>query len=96
MQGRISFGVPALAVAAFCLIHLSVPAQAQSCGDLQNQINWIYKNNGYCFQTEPARRQYGNEGCIYTEQYRVPMSSAERAELDRLTRLRAQLGCGRY
>ncbi|HZV20740.1 MAG TPA: hypothetical protein VE986_04260, partial [Hyphomicrobiales bacterium] len=65
-----------------------------SCLEIQDRINLIYKRNGYCFQLpEWAERYGGNAGCIFNDQSRVPLSLADRQCLDWLVRLRAKLGC---
>ena len=99
MQRRTSSGLRATAAAIAALLFITASAQAQSLGgytclDVQDAINIIYKRNGYCFQTEWARRRYGNAGCAYDDQSAVPIRSAEdREALDVLVRARSVMGC---
>ncbi|ADP71876.1 hypothetical protein Rvan_2664 [Rhodomicrobium vannielii ATCC 17100] len=66
---------------------------SQSCGDLWYRRNAIYAANGYCFKTERALRVFGNNGCRFYVEADVPMSRAERAEIDIIRSVEARKGC---
>jgi hypothetical protein len=68
-------------------------AQAQSCQELWVARNSIYKEYGYCFKTARAIRHFGNAGCQYDNERDLPMSRADRAEVDRIVRRERALGC---
>ncbi|MDP1732551.1 MAG: YARHG domain-containing protein [Devosia sp.] len=64
-----------------------------SCQILWDIRNTIYKENGYCFQTERAIDYFGNEGCWITKQGRVRMSTIERQNVDTIVAVERQKGC---
>ncbi|MDH7795270.1 MULTISPECIES: YARHG domain-containing protein [unclassified Beijerinckia] len=52
-----------LALAVATVILPAATAQAQSCGQLWYQRNAVYAEAGYCFQTQRARAEFG-ENCF--------------------------------
>lgn len=85
--------------AAFAVIATTtLPAAAQnyraySCQDLWVARNQIYKDAGYCFKTSRAIRFFGNAGCQFDSESRVPLSRGDRAEIDRIKRIEDGKGC---
>ena len=55
---------------------------SMSCGDLWYRRNEIFARNGYCFKTDRAIRVFGNQGCRFYVESDVPMSRAEREEVE--------------
>ena len=79
-----------------CFNGVATPAAAQdegSCGDLWYQRNAIYARNGYCFKTDRAIRVFGNQGCRFDNEADVPMSRAEREEVERIRAAERRKGC---
>jgi hypothetical protein len=74
---------------------LSMPAQAQSCGDLWYSRNEIYKAQGYCFKTARAIRAFGNAGCQYDNLEDVPLSRAQQRVIADIVRDERAIGCPR-
>lgn len=75
-----------------------LPASAQnyerlSCHELWYARNEIYKDQGYCFKTARAIREFGNAGCQYDSESRVPLTRAERQRVERISRIESELGC---
>lgn len=66
---------------------------SMSCGDLWYARNAIYARNGYCFKTERARRVFGNEGCRFDSEADVPMSRAEREDIEAIRAVERRKGC---
>jgi hypothetical protein len=64
-----------------------------SCGDLWYQRNAIFARNGYCFKTDRALRVFGNENCRYWAEGDVPMSRAERQEVEYIREVERRKGC---
>jgi len=78
---------------------LSAPAAfaqdywSQSCGDLWYRRNAIYAANGYCFKTDRALRVFGNANCRFYVEADVPLSRAEREEIEIIRSVEARKGC---
>ncbi|HRK18404.1 MAG TPA: YARHG domain-containing protein [Hyphomicrobiaceae bacterium] len=72
------------------------PAQVgkRSCEDLWVLRNSIYKDAGYCFQTEKARQWFGNQGCRFASAAAVPLSDIQRHNVSVLQRLERRQRCG--
>jgi len=66
---------------------------SMSCGDLWYARNAIYARNGYCFKTERAIRAFGNENCRFYSEADVPMSRAERHEVEIIKSVEIRKGC---
>lgn len=49
-----------------------------SCETLWTLRNSIYKDAGYCFQTDRARDAFGNKGCKFTASEDVPLNDYQR------------------
>lgn len=64
-----------------------------SCGDLWYQRNAIFARNGYCFKTDRALRVFGNDNCRYEVEADVPMSRAERQEIEVIREVERRKGC---
>ena len=71
----------------------SAPAYAQSCGDLWYERNAIYKDAGYCFNTQRGIRAFGNAGCQYDNVNDVPLSANNRARVAEIVRMERGYGC---
>lgn len=65
----------------------------RSCEDLWVLRNSIYKDAGYCFQTEKARQWFGNQGCRFASMAEVPLSGVQRHNISVLQRLERRQGC---
>jgi hypothetical protein len=83
----------ALTVMAGTLVLAAVPAQAQSCHELWTERNSYYKARGYCFKTDRAINYFGNAGCRYNDEGRVPLSPDERRRIADIRRLEQAKGC---
>ncbi len=66
---------------------------SMSCGDLWNRRNEIFARNGYCFKTDRAIRVFGNQGCRFYVEGDVPMSRAEREEVEFIRAIERRRGC---
>jgi hypothetical protein len=66
---------------------------SMSCGDLWYRRNAIFARNGYCFKTDRAIRVFGNEGCRFYVEGDVPMSRAEREEVEIIRAIERRKGC---
>ena len=66
---------------------------SMSCGDLWYRRNEIFARNGYCFKTDRAIRVFGNQGCRFYVESDVPMSRAEREEVEILRALERRKDC---
>ena len=68
-------------------------ASAQSCQELWVERNSYYKEAGYCFKTPQAISYFGNGGCIYDNEARVPLPREVRARIAEITWLERRIGC---
>ena len=66
---------------------------SMSCGDLWYRRNAIFARNGYCFKTDRAIRVFGNQGCRFYVEGDVPMSRAEREEVEVIRVIERRKGC---
>ena len=66
---------------------------SMSCGDLWYRRNEIFARNGYCFKTDRALRVFGNRGCRFYVEGDVPMSRAEREEVEIIRAIERRKGC---
>jgi hypothetical protein len=64
-----------------------------SCQALWEVRNWIYKENGYCFQTAKAIEVFGNAGCEFDDAADVPLNPAERHNVKAIKKVEKQKGC---
>lgn len=53
----------------------------------------VYKQNGYCFKTEAAKKDYGSEGCRYDNEADVPLNGFERHNIALIKRVEQEQGC---
>jgi hypothetical protein len=90
-------GIRRCAIAAFTVamtgVGLMLFANAQSCQDLSVERNSYYKEAGYCFKTRRAISYFGNEGCMYDNEARVPLPREARARIAEITWLERRNGC---
>jgi hypothetical protein len=63
------------------------------CYELWYQRNAIYKAKGYCFRTSRAISEFGNAGCIYDNEWDVPLSRSDRQRVARIQAQERRLGC---
>lgn len=82
-----------LILAAIIGVGAVAPASAQSCGDLWYERNAIYKEAGYCFNTQRGIRAFGNSGCQYDNVNDVPLSANSRARIADIVRMERMYGC---
>ena len=66
---------------------------SMSCGDLWYRRNEIFARNGYCFKTDRAIRIFGNQGCRFYVEADVPISRAEREEVEIIRAIERRKGC---
>ncbi len=72
---------------------MSFASAQQSCQDLWVERNTYYKNAGYCFKTDRAISYFGNQGCMYYDEARVPLPRGIRARIAEITWLERRNGC---
>ena len=73
----------------------ALPAYAQSCGDLWYERNAIYKDAGYCFNTQRGIRAFGNAGCQYDNVEDLPLSANDHRAIADILRQERALRCPR-
>ena len=66
---------------------------AQDCQALWVERNSYYKQAGYCFKTARAIAYFGNAGCLYDNENRVPLSAQVRARIDQIVRIERAYRC---
>jgi hypothetical protein len=89
--------------AAGCLAAAVIAAPAAAgdgpefwnCGELWQQRNQVYKDQGYCFRTARAIRTFGNSGCRYDDIDDVPLSANQRRDVAEIQRYERMRGCPR-
>jgi len=94
MPGRMT----RVALAAALVASTAASAVAQdyrgwSCRDLWVERNQIFKDAGYCFNTQRAVRYFGNAGCMYDRQADVPLSASQRRIIAEIVRVERFTGC---
>lgn len=84
-------------IVALVVIAASGAAQAQyrnmSCNELWVARNSIYKDNGYCFNTQRGISYFGNAGCEYDNVRAVPLSRSERGQISAIGAAERARGC---
>ena len=88
--------LPALLAALTLSAVIETPAanaQGRTCQRLWVERNQIYKDYGYCFQTERAIRYFGNRGCRYEYESDIPFKRRDRALIRRLQAEEREMGC---
>lgn len=70
------------------------PQPQETCNSLWLERNAIFARNGYCFQSARGRQAFSNEGCrIGLSAGQIPLSTAQRQEVQRLTARESALQC---
>jgi hypothetical protein len=69
------------------------PTPGMTCDQLWVARNSIYKARGYCFKTQRAINYFGNAGCIYQNEDAVPLTPAERAQINQIQAQERAMGC---
>jgi YARHG domain len=64
-----------------------------SCQNLWFVRNTIYHENGYCFKTRRAIREFGNAGCRYDDVGEVPLNFFERYNAGAIKKAERRKGC---
>lgn len=64
-----------------------------SCQILWDVRNTIYKENGYCFQTQKAKNYFGNKGCWITSQSKVKLNAIEKYNVAQIVAVEKARGC---
>jgi hypothetical protein len=85
--------IGAAVIMAGAVLTASYAVAQQSCQDLWVERNSYYKEAGYCFKTARAISYFGNAGCRYDNEARVPLSGLARARIAEITRLEQRFGC---
>ena len=87
-------------VIALAAITIALPALAQSgdisslsCNRLWYERNRIYKDAGYCFNTQRGIRAFGNAGCQYDREGDVPLSAQDRRDVQMILEVERSKGC---
>lgn len=94
MPGTIARSVLALSlIAATAGSAVAQDYRGWSCRDLWVERNQIYKDAGYCFNTQRAVRYFGNAGCMYDRQADVPLSANQRRLIAEIARVERFTGC---
>jgi hypothetical protein len=63
------------------------------CEDLYILRNAIYKDAGYCFRSERARRSFTNEGCVFEDVAAVPLNAYQKHNVGVIRLAEARRGC---
>ena len=66
-----------------------------TCDILWQIRNQIYHENGYCFRTPRAIREFGNAGCRHDDINAVRLNMYERANVATIQRVERARGCPR-
>jgi hypothetical protein len=64
-----------------------------SCQLLRDVRNIVYKQNGYCFNTDAGKKDYSNEACRYQNEANVPLNAFERHNIALVKRVELEQGC---
>jgi hypothetical protein len=64
-----------------------------SCQNLWHVRNSIFKARGYCFKTDVAIAAYGNDGCAWEDEAKVPLNTHERNNVLAIRRVERAKGC---
>ncbi len=64
-----------------------------SCDSLWTVRNTIYRENGFCFQTDRAIAVFGNDGCWISDGARVPFNAYEQANISRIRAVEKEKRC---
>jgi hypothetical protein len=73
---------------------LSAKLAGASCSDLWLVRNTVFKDAGYCFQTERAQQQFGNAGCRHANVSDVTLSDRQKVVVEAIRTREAALSCG--
>lgn len=68
-------------------------AEKLGCDQLWTVRNGIFAARGYCFRTDRGKDEFGNEGCTYDDQDRVPLNDYERANITVIQAIEKRHGC---
>jgi hypothetical protein len=90
---RISYATLVVCLAGTITMISAGLATAQSCDRLWYERNSTYKSAGYCFKTARAIATFGNAGCIYDSEYRLPLSPGQRERIAWIVRMEREFGC---
>jgi YARHG domain len=85
--------ISAVVLAGVEIASISAASAQSRCERLWVARNQIFKDAGYCFKTRRAIAYFGNAGCQYDSESRVPLSRGERARVARLQAEERELGC---
>lgn len=64
-----------------------------SCENLWYVRNRIFDENGYCFKTARARRQFNNSNCYVDDEADIDLSPIEQHNVDEIVEAEAENGC---
>ncbi|MFD1253312.1 MULTISPECIES: YARHG domain-containing protein [Devosia] len=64
-----------------------------SCQSLWEVRNMIYQQNGYCFQSDRARKVFSNAGCWINDQGAVKLNVYERKNVATIAEVEKSRGC---
>jgi hypothetical protein len=90
---RMSSIFTVLSLAGVITIASAGGAFAQNCDRLWYERNAIYKNAGYCFKTAHAIQTFGNAGCRYDVEARVPLTHEQELRIAAIVREEQGLRC---
>jgi hypothetical protein len=86
-------GLAALVAAMAALPMNDAQAQGGNCQSLWVQRNSIYKAKGYCFKTARAISYFGNRGCRYDDEARLPLTRTDQDAIASIQSRERALGC---
>ena len=66
-----------------------------NCEFLYEMRNSIYKEHGYCFNTQRGIQTFGNAGCRFDNVNQVPLSAVERANVSAIASAERTKRCPR-
>jgi hypothetical protein len=87
----INFRLAVLLGGAFLVSSLAAPVMAQSCADLWYERNLIYAQNGYCFSTPLAQRQFSDQYECWTKN--PQLTKREQRRVDAIRAEERRRGC---
>ena len=67
--------------------------RTMSCEALWTVRNFMYDEQGYCFQTARAQAVFSNEGCFVTNGSLIPFNPYELENIDRIGAVEREKGC---
>lgn len=86
-------GIATLSATTLPALAGDIQGDAYGCHELWVMRNQIYKSAGYCFTSQRAIEYFGNGGCTYHDQSKVPLSDQDRQIISDIRRSIKRQGC---